>query len=69
MESETSDLFKSILAFVGGGVINTGVLGYLFFRMVSIDRQVAEIKIHLAYIRKELQYANGREIDEPDGPR
>lgn len=54
------DILKAILAFVGGGVINTSVLGYLFFRMVSIDRQVAEVKVHLSYIRKEIDYQNGR---------
>lgn len=59
-----NDLLKAVLAFVGGGVINTAVLGWLFFRMVSIDRQVAELKVHLRYMAKELAYANGREWTE-----
>ena len=62
-------LIKIAIAFIGGGVINTTILGYLFFRMVSIDRQVAEIKVHLAYIRKELDYQGGREVTEPELPR
>ena len=62
-------LLQAFFAFIGGGIVNTTVLGYLFFRMVSIDRQVAEIKVHLAYIRRELAYAEGAaELPDPEGP-
>lgn len=66
----TVDILHVALAFIGGGVINTTVLCYLFLRMVSIDRQCAELKVHLSYIRREIAYATGTELPElPDPPK
>lgn len=67
--AETNELFKWVIAFIGGGVINTSVLAYIFFRMVSIDRQLAEVKVHLAYLRRDVAYNAGLDIDEPEGPK
>lgn len=69
MSDTEAGLLKALFAFIGGGIINTTVLGYLFFRMVSIDRQVAEVKVHLTYVVRELNYANGREVSDPELPK
>lgn len=73
MELETlvtsQDFVHTVIAFIGGGILNTTVLAYIFFRMVSVDRQLAEVKVHLAYMRRELNYANGRELEEPENPK